>query len=331
MNHKTLTTWLKQAAPFLARLSPFLPRWLHPRLPPAPQPDPPPPQPPKSPWQQELDDLLRGTGGAFLFGIPFLYTMEVWWKGAIVSPPHMLVALTLSYIALVALNHFTGFRDKQPVTWSRTLGDSIEALALALIMATLGLLLLRRIGPGMGLEAILGRIVMLAIPFSLGVGIANALLPREESTTQPQVQAQDQPTSNDHSWHGTLRDAGATMLGATIVAFAIAPTDEIPLISSALSPPWLLAFIATALLLSYVIVFEAEFGSERTRRTHPGIFQTPLSETVFSYLLSLVMVALMLWLFQLVQVGDPWSKWLAYIIVLGFPATIGGAAGRLAI
>ncbi|GAB4465846.1 MAG: hypothetical protein OHK0037_21040 [Elainellaceae cyanobacterium] len=28
-------------------------------------------------WQIELDDLMRGIAGGFLFGAPFLYTMEV--------------------------------------------------------------------------------------------------------------------------------------------------------------------------------------------------------------------------------------------------------------
>jgi hypothetical protein len=41
----------------------------------------------RSPWQVELDDLLRRASGAFLFGAPFLNTMEVWCKGNFTSPP----------------------------------------------------------------------------------------------------------------------------------------------------------------------------------------------------------------------------------------------------
>ena len=62
-----------------------------------------------------------------------------------------------------------------------------------------------------------------------------------------------------------------------------------------------------------------------------GIFQRPLSETVFSYLLSLVVAATLLWLFKQLEFADPWNVWLERTIVLGLPAAIGGSAGRLAV
>jgi uncharacterized membrane protein len=39
----------------------------------------------------------------------------------------------------------------------------------------------------------------------------------------------------------------------------------------------------------------------------------------------------MLWFFQKLTFSDPWTMWLDHILVLGLPASIGGAAGRLAI
>lgn len=41
--------------------------------------------------------------------------------------------------------------------------------------------------------------------------------------------------------------------------------------------------------------------------------------------------AFMLWFFQQLTFSDPWTMWLDYALLLGLPATIGGAAGRLAI
>jgi putative integral membrane protein (TIGR02587 family) len=116
-----------------------------------------------------------------------------------------------------------------------------------------------------------------------------------------------------------------------IVGSSIAPTDEIPMIASALSSSWLLAIIAVSLLISYMIVFEANFGAQAARRSQPGLFQSPLSETLASYLISLFVSLLMLWLFQLLRPDDPLVKWVSYTIVLALPATIGGAAGRLAL
>jgi putative integral membrane protein (TIGR02587 family) len=287
-----------------------------------------------SPWQAELDDLMRGMAGAFLFGAPFIYTMEVWWKGNFTSPPRMLLTLAVAYAALVALNVRGGFRAEQPSTWPRILTDSAEGLAIALATAALSLMLIRIVRLDTSLEANLGRVVMEALPFSIGVGIANNVLLKREKNGGESDDSSDDPAAHqwhDHAWRGTLADAGATALGAVIVAASIAPTDEVPLIASALSSPWLLAIVASSLLLSYAIVFEASFGSQQARRSQPGFFQSPLSETLVSYLISLLISAFMLWLFQLVRAADPPSLWLSYTIVLGLPATIGGAAGRLAV
>jgi putative integral membrane protein (TIGR02587 family) len=290
----------------------------------------------RSPWQAELDDLLRGVSGAFLFGAPFLYTMEVWWKGNFTSPPRMLFLLALSYVALIALNRAAGFRAQQGEPWRRTFGDSAEALAIGLITATVSLLLLGLITPEMGLEPLMGRIIMESVPFSIGVGIAYELLhekgnSEDEGKSDNTGSKEKRQTNGGGLWEHTLADMGATALGATIVAFSIAPTDEIPLIATGLSFPWLLGIMVASLLLSYIIVFEAEFGAQSGRLSQPGLFQSPFSETVISYLISLLLAALMLWIFQLLRPDDPLIKWVSYVVVLGLPATIGGAAGRLAL
>lgn len=287
-----------------------------------------------SPWHQEFDDLMRAVAGAFLFGAPFLYTMEVWWKGNFTSPARMLFALAVAYVSLLALDLNGGFRAQRPRTWARMFADSAEGLAIALVTAALSLVLIGIIKFDEGLEAIMGRIIMEAVPFSIGVGIANNFL-----RMKPEGNAGDEEDDSggegegwsDDPWRGTLADAGATVLGATIVASSIAPTDEIPMIASGLSSPGLLVLIGASLLVSYLIVFEAELGAQTARIKQPGIFQSPISETLISYLLSLLIALLMMWLFQLVRAEDPLSQWVAYTIVLGFPATIGGAAGRLAL
>jgi putative integral membrane protein (TIGR02587 family) len=286
----------------------------------------------KSPWLIELDDLMRGVAGAFLFGAPFLYTMEVWWKGNFTSPPHMLIVLGIAYAALVLLNLRGGFRSEEEArTWSRILTDSLEGLAIALLTAAFSLTLIGVINFNTGLEATMGRIIMEALPFSIGVGIANNVLLKVNNDEGTSAADPAEHQWHDHAWRGTLADAGATMLGAVIIAASIAPTDEIPMIASTLSPPWLLAIIISSLALSYLIVFEANFGSQQMRRSQPGLFQSPISETLASYIISLLISFSMLWLFQLIRVEDPFSQWVSYTIVLGLPATIGGAAGRLAL
>jgi putative integral membrane protein (TIGR02587 family) len=245
-----------------------------------------------------------------------------------------MLVLGLAYVALVLLNLRGGFRTEQSRTWLRIFTDSLEALAIALLTAAFSLILIGVIRSDTGLEAAMGRIITEALPFSIGVGIANNVLQNRDENNADTSGSRKNPSKHqwhDHAWHGTLADAGATVLGAVIIAAAIAPTDEIPMIASTLSSSWLLGIIASSLLISYIIVFEANFGAQTIRRSQPGLFQSPISETLASYLIALLISLLMLSLFQLLRAGDPLSQWVSYTIVLGFPATIGGAAGRLAL
>jgi uncharacterized membrane protein len=78
-------------------------------------------------------------------------------------------------------------------------------------------------------------------------------------------------------------------------------------------------------------VFAAGFTTQQRRLQQQGLFQRPITETVLSYLLSLGAAALMLWFFQRLDFQDPWISWLEQSMLLGLPATIGGAAGRLTV
>jgi putative integral membrane protein (TIGR02587 family) len=285
-----------------------------------------------SQWQTEFDDLLRGFSGAFIFGVPLLYTMEVWWRGNHTTPARMMTALAITYVSLVFVNRGSGFREQCTNKWSRNLSDSAEALAIGIVAATLSLWLIGAMGVSSSLETLMGRIIMETIPFSLGVGLSGYLLKMDEAGDEDsEHEGDDEQQDSGKKLPGTIADIGATALGATVIAFSIAPTDEVPMISARLSSAWLLIFIAASLVLSYIIVFEASFTSQKARKEQRGIFQHPVGETIASYLISLTMAAGMLWLFQSLSPSDPLEKWVSYIIVLGFPATIGGAAGRLAI
>ncbi len=285
-------------------------------------------------WANELDDLVRGACGGFLFGIPLLYTMEVWWIGSFVEPVWMLGAIASSFVVVFLINRTAGFRKSGGIRLADAAMETVEAIAIGILCTLLLLILLQEITPQVPLDEALGKVIFEAIPFTLGVALANQFLSGGEPDAAPKdsqpAQKLGQPNPPDEL-NGTLSDIGGTLLGAAIVAFSIAPTDEVAMIASAVSAPWLLAFIATSLLISYAVVFEADFANQSKRRQQQGLFQRPLSETIMSYLVSLVAATVMLLFFHRVLLSDPWQLWLAYAVVLGLPATVGGAAGRLAV
>lgn len=101
------------------------------------------------------------------------------------------------------------------------------------------------------------------------------------------------------------------------------------MLSAPMTPVSLATLVMGSLVVSYLIVFVAGFGDQRNRRSRKGFWQQPLPETLLCYLVALVAAAGLLVYFGRLDSGDPWNAWATQIIVLGLPATVGGAAGRL--
>lgn len=290
---------------------------------------------PSHSWSNQLNDMIRGASGGFLFGIPLLYTMEVWWIGSQTSPSLMLMILAITFIVVLLLNHTEGFRKTQSKQLFDTVMDSFEALAIGIVSATCILFVLGEITQKTPLNEALGKLILESVPFSLGAALAGAFLSGDRWSSSNNQDSDPQGNPNNQgqksNFNATLADIGGTLIGAMIIAFNIAPTDEIPMLDAAIAPPRLLAIIAVSLVISYGIVFQAGFTTQKQRRQQKGIFQRPISETVMSYLVSLVASAFMLFFFHRLSLDDPWTLWLSRTLILGLPATIGGAAGRLAI
>ena len=89
--------------------------------------------------------------------------------------------------------------------------------------------------------------------------------------------------------------------------------------------------MALSIVISYIIVFAAGLTNQQKRHQQQGVFQRPISETIAAYLVSLFAAMLMLIFFQKLRFDDPWQLWLSHTTLLGLPAAVGGAAGRLAI
>ncbi len=283
-------------------------------------------------WQQELKEIISGASGGFLFGIPLLYTMEVWFIGSYVRSPILLSVLGVTFIIIFLLNRIEGFRPQESDTLLGAIAETIETLAIGIVCATLMLVILKRIDWQTPLLEILGKIVFEGVPFALGVAFSRSLLTGDEEV---EMSSYRNPKTNRNRqkivWQDTIADFSATLIGSLFIAFSIAPTDEVTVLAASASPLRLLIIVATSLLISYGIVFASTISNYQQRYQQQGLFQTPQSETIVSYLISLVAGILMLWFFQKVSLSDPWFIWLRYSIILALPASIGGAAGRLAV
>lgn len=271
-------------------------------------------------WAKELTAIARAVTGGMLVGVPVLYTMEVWWTGQRTTPERNLIVLAVCLALLVVVHHTAGFRSSPDAHLGDAMIDAVVALGVGLVSVTAVLVLLRQLTLDTPLGVATGKIVYQAIPFALGAGIVRQVL-------NDRGGADDDPGSD--RLHATVADVGVSVLGTLVVSVAIAPTDEIPMIATAVEGAWVIALLAASLVISYAVVFVAGFSGQEQRRTQHGWLQHPTTETVVCYLASLATAYALLWMFH--RAGGSFTEQLTHAVILGLPASIGGAAGRLAL
>lgn len=283
---------------------------------------------PTSVWQAELLNLLRGASGGFLFGMPLLYTVEVWWIGSSTTPLRMLIVLAITFGVVYFINQSEGFRATLEIRPIDALMESVESMAIGTVCALLALILIGRITLDTPLNETLGKLVFESIPFAIGVALARSTLSSDRVSRTVKTA---RPRPRKSGFRTFLIDLDATLIGALFIAFSIAPTEEVSLLSASMSPLWLLMVMLASLVLSYCIVFVAGLTNQKERRQQKGLLQRPINETLICYVVCLFASVLMLWFFQQLSWDDPWQEWLSETLMLGLPATVGGAAGRLVI
>ena len=79
-------------------------------------------------WGAEIEEIISGASGGFLFGIPLLYTMEVWFIGSYVQPPILLIILAVTFILILLINRVEGFRPQESATLSGAIAETLETL-----------------------------------------------------------------------------------------------------------------------------------------------------------------------------------------------------------
>jgi putative integral membrane protein (TIGR02587 family) len=272
---------------------------------------------------------MRAFSGAFLFGIPSLYTLETWELGTFTEPTKLLILLGIALLVSVTLAHFAGFR-MEPPTLFRSVDQAVDAVAVGAVSAVVVLAVLSRIGPSETLQANVARVVIQIVPLSMGVAVANAVFARGRARQwEHSEQTGDDAQAPVGPWKATLGDVAATVVGAALLGFSIAPTEEIELIAAELGLANALALVALSLVSTHMIVFASAFDPERHLRRPRSVFRTPLGETLMAYVVSLLVAGLALYMFGRLDLSTPLGYILAQVLVLGLPAAVGGAAGRL--
>lgn len=259
--------------------------------------------------------LGRAAGGAIVFTLPMLMTMEMWQIGEYLPRSRLLVLFLCSLPLLVALCRQIGFERTRFM-----LDDVLDGLISLLIGGLVSFVCLRLFGvitAQTSLEEVIGKIVVQIVPASMGAALASS-----------QFSAKD----DDEERHEKPETYGGELflmsVGALFLGFNVAPTQEILQISFQMDHLQTISLMLLSIALMHGFVFALEFaGSPQITPGEPW-WSGFVRLTLPGYVIALAVSLFLLWVFARTD-SLALDGIVTASIVLGFPSAIGAAAARL--
>lgn len=257
-------------------------------------------------------DLARAFGGALLFGLPLLMTMEMWWLGFVLEPWRLAVFLLAALPLLFGLAFYAGFSASHRGV-GHALLDTLVALAVGFLTAAAALALLGVLETDAPPRQIAGQLMLQAVAGAMGALLAG----RQLSAGTEDVGDEDQA-----SYPGELF---LMVAGALFLALNMAPTEEMILIAYRMTAIHVVALMAVSLILMHALVYSVGFAGQEAHDRPLGAFA---HYTLPGYALVLLVSLYVLWVFGRTE-GHGLAETVDAMVVLGFPGAIGAAAARL--
>ncbi|EYF00427.1 DUF2391 family protein [Chondromyces apiculatus] len=300
--------------------------------------------------------------------MPLLFTMEMWWHGMRVSPRHQLVFLGVMLLSNAVASYFAGFRKEHSVAEAASESVSAVALGLVMSLVILVLIrevtFSMDAGEILGKVLVEAGPVSLGVTFA-NIHVRNKSRTGDDEgggddddkggdksgdkdreakrdaapraggeTSRARTGKKRDPRkalegAEARQLKADLKDVGATLGGALLFAYNVAPTEEILLIATRL-PAWQhLVVMGVSLLLCYLILYASGFGEQEVYVS--SVFQHPAMECLMAYAVTLLVSLLLLSLIGLPEVMSHPVITLKAVVALSLVGVVGGAAGRLAI
>ena len=279
----------------------------------------------------------RAIGGAIIFGLPMMMTMEMWWIGFYAQPLRLLALIVVSLPLFVGLCSIIGFEETSDV-WDNII-DVFVAYTVAFITTASVLLVFGVFKNDTSADAIFSMILLQTVPATLGALLARSQIGKSTQTDNKGTRIDNRSqTSSDNQTDSTEKKCERSyeneliilVTGALFLAFNVAPTEEMILISYLMTPWHILALtIFTLLTMHLFSISHEQFSLDELRdfRMHRHVF---FRFTLAGYLLAFIICLFMLWVFGRVD-NESLGNLFNTVVVLNFPAGVGAAASRLII
>lgn len=259
--------------------------------------------------------LGRAFGGAIIFSLPMLMTMEMWYLGFYVRPLKLALFVLVIIPLLVGLSYFSGFEET-----TRRIEDVLDAFvayAVGCVSSATLLFLFAVIDVGMPFDEIAFKISLQAVPASVGAMLAQSLLGVNRK--------EEEKKKRESGYVGQLF---FMTIGALFLGLSVAPTEEMILIGHQMSEWHAVALAGLSLVVMHGFVYAMEFQGQAIITPGTPLWSVFLRFTVVGYAISLLISAYVLWTFGRTEGVAP-EQVLMAVLVLGFPASLGAAAARL--
>ena len=270
-----------------------------------------------------LTGLGRAGGGALIFGLPMLMTMEFWQFGGSMERYRLVLLIVLSLPLLVGIAHRVGF--EATFGWREDLRDAGIALGIAALVSAGVLAALGVLRPGSSTGTLLGQIALQTVLAAIGALLARSqLADAGDDPDDGGGAAADGGAQALGGWAGTLF---LMLVGAIFLSLNVAPTEEMVLISYMMTPWHALLVIALSIAIMHAFVYALAFRGGKGGDSEPG-WSRFLRFTLVGYVLCLAISLYVLWTFGRLDSLAATPAAMA-MVVLGFPAALGAAAARL--
>jgi putative integral membrane protein (TIGR02587 family) len=258
--------------------------------------------------------LGRAVVGSIFFAFPLLMTMEMWELGFHMDRVRLLIFLVGGTALIFGLSYYAGFREARGLR--NDLVDTFAALVVGFVVSVVLLGLFGIYSLDEPLSASVGKTALQAIPAAMG-----AVLSRHQLTGAKTNEASAAPGS---TYVGELFLMTA---GALFIAFNVAPTEEMILISFRMTLVQTLGLATLSIVLLHLVVFSLGFAGQEANEGHGKAF---VHFTVPGYAIALLVSLYVLWTFGRTDGVSP-HEVVSTMIVLGFPAALGAALARLVV
>jgi putative integral membrane protein (TIGR02587 family) len=263
-------------------------------------------------------DAARAAGGALVFSLPMLMTMEMWQLGFYLDRLRLLVLVLTAIPLLVLLSRHIGLEDTR--RWRDDVLDTAIALGVSAVVCTVLLTLFGTVTALTPPDEIVGKVAIQMVPAAIG-----ALLAKSQFGAGSPDDDDDSLRKRDETYGGEMFLMG---VGALFLGFNVAPTEEMILISFQMSEWHALCLVVLSLVLMHGFVFAVGFAGGSEVSPDEPWWSPFLRLTLPGYVIAMTVSLYLLWIFARLD-GLSLDGIVMATVVLAFPSAIGAAAARL--